>query len=83
MVEDARRGFALGFLTREFTVDRGRGPEAAAGGLRADQPPVSGRHRDLRARARDVSRHLRRGRHPDLPDRRHGAAAATRASDAV
>jgi uncharacterized membrane protein len=28
MVEDARRGFMLGFLTREFTVDRGRGPEA-------------------------------------------------------
>lgn len=28
MVEDARRGLMLGFLTREFTVDRGRGPEA-------------------------------------------------------
>jgi uncharacterized membrane protein len=27
MVEDARRGFVLGFLTREFTIDRGRGPE--------------------------------------------------------
>ena len=27
LIEDARRGFALGFLTREFTVDRGRGPE--------------------------------------------------------
>ena len=27
MVEDPRRGFALGFQTREFTVDRGRGPE--------------------------------------------------------
>ena len=27
LVEDPRRGFALGFLTREFTVDRGRGPE--------------------------------------------------------
>ena len=27
MIEDARRGFALGFLTREYTVDRGRGPE--------------------------------------------------------
>ncbi|PWT86642.1 MAG: hypothetical protein C5B57_00690 [Blastocatellia bacterium] len=27
MIEDAKRGFALGFLTREFTVDRGRGPE--------------------------------------------------------
>ena len=28
MVEDAKRGFVLGFLTQEFTVDRGRGPEA-------------------------------------------------------
>jgi uncharacterized membrane protein len=29
MIEDQRRGgFALGFLTREFTVDRGQGPEA-------------------------------------------------------
>ena len=27
MIEDAKRGFALGFLTKEFTVDRGRGPE--------------------------------------------------------
>ena len=28
MVEDAKRGFLLGFLTREFTVDRGRGAES-------------------------------------------------------
>jgi len=27
MVEDARRGQLLGFLTREFTIERGRGPE--------------------------------------------------------
>ena len=27
MVEDARRGWVLGFLTREFAIDRGRGPE--------------------------------------------------------
>jgi uncharacterized membrane protein len=27
LIEDGPRGFALGFLTREFTVDRGRGPE--------------------------------------------------------
>ena len=27
MVEDPRRGYAIGFQTREFTVDRGRGPE--------------------------------------------------------
>lgn len=28
LIDDPRRGAALGFLTREFTVDRGRGPEA-------------------------------------------------------
>ena len=27
MIEDPRRGYALGFLTREFTLDRGSGPE--------------------------------------------------------
>jgi uncharacterized membrane protein len=27
LIEDSARGFMLGFLTREFTVDRGRGPE--------------------------------------------------------
>jgi len=27
LIEDAKHGFALGFLTREFTVDRGNGPE--------------------------------------------------------
>jgi uncharacterized membrane protein len=28
MVDDARRGLVMGFLTKEFTVDRGDGPEA-------------------------------------------------------
>jgi uncharacterized membrane protein len=27
LIEDAGRGFVMGFLTREFTVDRGKGPE--------------------------------------------------------
>jgi uncharacterized membrane protein len=27
LVEDASRGLVLGFLTREFTIDRGQGPE--------------------------------------------------------
>jgi uncharacterized membrane protein len=27
LIEDAAKGFALGFLTREFTIDRGQGPE--------------------------------------------------------
>jgi len=28
MIEDPRRGYALGFLTREFMVNRGNGPES-------------------------------------------------------
>jgi uncharacterized membrane protein len=28
LIDDPRRGFVMGFLTREFTVDRGQGPEA-------------------------------------------------------
>jgi len=28
MVEDPRRGMVMGFLTKEFTVDRGQGPES-------------------------------------------------------
>jgi uncharacterized membrane protein len=28
LLEDSARGFVLGFLTREFTIDRGDGPEA-------------------------------------------------------
>ena len=28
LIEDASRGYALGFLTKEFTIDRGQGPEA-------------------------------------------------------
>jgi uncharacterized membrane protein len=28
MVEDLRKGYTLGFLTREFIADRGKGPEA-------------------------------------------------------
>ncbi len=27
LIEDPRRGYAIGFLTREFIVNRGRGPE--------------------------------------------------------
>ena len=27
-MDDVRRGMVMGFLTREFTVDRGAGPEA-------------------------------------------------------
>ena len=28
LIEDASRGYELGFLTKEFTIDRGQGPES-------------------------------------------------------
>jgi uncharacterized membrane protein len=28
LVEHSTRGYSIGFLTREFTIDRGKGPEA-------------------------------------------------------
>ena len=74
MVEDERRGFVLGFLTKEFTVDRGRGPEA----LMAVYVPTNHLYLGdiviVTRATRDLSRHHRRGRHPDFPDRRHVAA---------
>ena len=32
MVEDPARGLVMGFLTKEFTIDRGHGPEALVAG---------------------------------------------------
>ena len=56
LVEEPGRGYVLGFLTREFTLDRERGRRGARGGVRADQSPVSRRRRGLPARAGAVSR---------------------------
>ncbi len=40
MVEDPSRGWVMGFLTKEFTVDRGRGHGIADGRVRADESLV-------------------------------------------
>ena len=76
LVEDAARGFLLGFLTKEFMVERGGGVGADGRGVRADQPPVSRRRDHLSPRQGVVSRHHGGAGHPDLSDRRDGAAAA-------
>ena len=47
----------------------------AARRLRADEPFVPGRNRDLRAVSRQFSGRVGRGRHQHLSDRRHGTAA--------
>ena len=73
MVEDRARGFVLGFLTKEFTVDRGQGPEALIAVYVPDEPPLSRRRAHHAPRAGVLPRHHRGAGHPDLPDRRHGA----------
>ena len=40
-IKDPARGYLLGFLTKEFSVDRGSRPGGAPGRLRADQSPLS------------------------------------------
>ena len=51
-----RAGSCSGFLTKEFSVDRGQRPGVAAGRVRADESPVSrGRHH-LPARQGELSR---------------------------
>ena len=79
LVEDRARGFVLGFLTKEFTVDRGQGPEP----LIAVYVPTN--HLYLgdvlimpRDRAAYPGHHGGAG-HPHFPDRRHGAASRIRA----
>ena len=74
MVEDERRGLVMGFLTKEFTVDRGRGLEA----LIAVYVPTNHLYLgDIVLYPRDralLSRRHRRGGHPHFLDRRDVAA---------
>ena len=75
LVEDPRRGYALGFLTREFTVDRGRGPEE----LLAVYVPTNNLYLGdvviCERESSGVSRYHGRRGHQNSSDRRHGAAA--------
>ena len=76
MVEDASRGWVMGFLTKEFTVDRGRGREA----LIAVYVPTNHLYLgDIVLYPREtglLSRRQRRGGHPHFPDRRDVAAGS-------
>ena len=76
MVEDPDRGMLMGFLTKEFTVNRGSGLGVARGGVRADQPSVSRGYRAVPAESRVFSRPDRRGRYSDFSDRRDVASGA-------
>ena len=77
LVEDPARGLLLGFLTREFTLDRGAGDEPFVAVYVPDQPPVPGGHHRVPRLRGALPGAVGRRRHPDLPDRRHGAAART------
>ena len=74
IVEDPRRGMLLGFLTKEFTLDRGQGAEPVVAVYVPTNHLYLGDVVRLSARAGDVSGPDRRGRHPDLSHRRHGVA---------
>ena len=52
MVEDPRRGWVMGFLTKEFTVDRGRGAETVIAVYVPTNHLYLGDVHDLSARAR-------------------------------
>jgi hypothetical protein len=42
IVDDPRRGMVIGFLTREFTLDRGAGAEQMIAVYVLDESPVPG-----------------------------------------
>ena len=74
LVEDAARGFLLGFLTKEFTVDRGRGPETLLAVYVPTNHLYLGDVIVCPPERASFPRHDRRGRDSRLPDRRHGPA---------
>ena len=74
IVEDPRRGMLLGFLTKEFTLDRGRGAEAVVAVYVPTNHLYLGDVFVYPREQASVSGPDRRGRHPDLSHRRHGAA---------
>ena len=74
IVEDPRRGMLLGFLTKEFTLDRGRGAEPVVAVYVPTNHLYLG---DVAVFPRDLVSlpgPERPGRHSHLPHRRHGAA---------
>ena len=78
LVEDPRRGTVLGFLTKEFTVDRGRGPEPMVAVYVPTNHLYLGDVVIVPSGGRVLSGPDGRGGHPDLPDRRHGDARGAR-----
>ena len=70
LVEEPGGGSLLGFLTREFTVDRGHGPEPHGGRVRANEPPLPWRRDRVCPRKGVVPGHHSGTGDPDFPHRR-------------
>ena len=69
-----KQGYSLGFLTREFTVERGNGPEPLVAVYVPTNHLYLGDIVICERRPCGVPGHQRRRGHPYLPDRRDGAA---------
>ena len=74
IVDDVRRGLVFGFLTREFTLDRGAGPEAMVAVYVPTNHLYLGDVVVYPRGAGVLSRPVGGRRRADFPDRRHGAA---------
>ena len=71
-----KQGLSLGFLTKEFTVDRGQGPEAMLAVYVPTNHLYLGDIVICERAGRPFPDITRRGGNPDLPDGRHGTAVA-------
>jgi uncharacterized membrane protein len=78
MVDDPSRGLIMGFLTKEFTVDRGRGQEALIAVYVPTNHLYLGGYRAVSARSGVLSGYLRGRGDPDFPDRRDVTAGQYR-----
>ena len=80
IVDDARRGMVIGFLTREFTIDRGAGPEPMVAVYVPTNHLYLGDVVVYPRGAGVFSGRVGRRRHSDFPDGRNGAAAGVKQS---
>ena len=72
LVDDPRRGLVLGFLTKQFVLDRGTRTRGAGLRICSYQPHLLWRHSHLFQRRRVLPGSLGAGGGPDLSDWRHG-----------
>ena len=76
LVEEPSRGFVLGFLTKEFTVERGSTVEPMVAVYVPTNHLYLGRRDHLPSRQGVIPGHHGRTGHPGVPDRRNGALRA-------